>query len=863
MTEAILANTPVGIAIFDSDRTIRRVNKQYCSIYGMDERQLVGQSARILYQSQEQCDDIGDRAYPLVVAGGTFNEDAPMRRNDGQEIWLHLTARLVDPADRTAGIVWAVEDITERKAAEARIQRLSNLFAALSQCNQAIVRCKNETELFPLICRDAVEFGGMKIAWIGLVDGPSKEVRLVASFGDSTGFLQHLHTSADGSDPYGRGSSGNAIRRNEPYWCQDFQNDPAMAPWYDYGKAVGILSLASLPLLCNGVPVGCLTLYSGTVNAFDEDARKLLIEMAMDISFALDTFAHEAERQRVTEALRVAATAFESQEGMVITDADKVILQVNKAFVALTGYAADEIVGEKIGVLRTDRQNAETYAPIWQEVARNGSWRGDVWNRRKGGVEFPAWLTITAVTGQAGEITHYVAAFTDTSRLKASEEEIKYLAFYDPLTGLPNRRLLLDRLQQALAASIRSKRDGALLFIDLDNFKTVNDTLGHDKGDLLLQQVAERLPYCLRDGDTVARLGGDDFIVILEDLSDSPAGSAVRAEIVGEKILASLSQPYQLAGYECYCTASVGITLFGDPPENKEETLKQAELAMYQAKAAGTTVMRFFDPGMQASVSARATLEAGLRQALRQQAFFLCYQPQVDSENRTLGAEVLVRWRHPDRGVVSPTEFIPVAEETGLILPLGRWVLETACTQLVRWSVRKETADLTLAVNVSARQFRQPDFVADVLMILSKTGADPRKLKLELTESLVLDDVEDIIAKMTALKACGVEFSFDDFGTGYSSLSYLKRLPLSQLKVDRSFVRDVLNDSSDAAVVRTIVVLAKSMGLHVIAEGVETEGQRQFLASQGCFNYQGFLFGRPLLIEDFERSLHAAPRTLD
>jgi diguanylate cyclase (GGDEF)-like protein len=445
-----------------------------------------------------------------------------------------------------------------------------------------------------------------------------------------------------------------------------------------------------------------------------------------------------------------------------------------------------------------------------------------------------------------------VTVVRDITARKIAEVEIERLAFYDPLTQLPNRRLLLDRLQHALASSARSGRNGALLFIDLDNFKTLNDTLGHDKGDLLLQQVAQRLATCVREGDTVARLGGDEFVVMLEGLSENPEEAATHAEIVGEKIIAALNQPYLLAGHEHRSTPSIGVTLFGGHQNAIDELLKQADLAMYQSKAAGRNAMRFFDSKMQAMVTDRAALEADLREALRQQQLILYYQAQVVGDGHLTGAEVLVRWQHPQRGIVLPAEFISLAEETGLILPLGNWVLETACAQLAKWAARPNTAHLSLAVNISANQLQQFDFVDQVLAILGSTGANPQKLKLELTESLLVSNAEITIAKMVALKAKGVGFSLDDFGTGYSSLFYLKRLPLDQLKIDKGFVRDILIDINDAAIAKMVVALAESMGLTVIAEGVETEAQRDYLARLGCHAYQGYLFGRPVPLDEFE-----------
>jgi diguanylate cyclase (GGDEF)-like protein/PAS domain S-box-containing protein len=573
------------------------------------------------------------------------------------------------------------------------------------------------------------------------------------------------------------------------------------------------------------------------------------------------------ERKQAEEALRIAATAFESQVGMLIADADNVILRVNRAFTDITGYSAQESIGQTPRLLRSGRHDTAFFAAMWQSIGQKGTWEGEIWNRRKSGEIYPEWLTITAVKDDAGLTTHYVGAFTDITSRKLAEEQIQTLAFYDPLTRLPNRRLLMNRLDVALAAGTRHRRKGALLFVDLDNFKVVNDTVGHQQGDLLLEQVAARLSTCVREGDTVARLGGDEFVVMLEDLSEQDIDAATQAEVVGEKIRVALNQIYQVAGFEHHSTPSIGITLFGGGHlESIDEPLKRADLAMYQAKAAGRNAMRFFDPQMQAVVSVRAELDAGLRDALENRQFVLYYQPQVASDRQLTGVEALVRWRHPVRGLVSPAEFIPLAEETGLILPLGEWVLHAACTQLAQWASCLDMAHLTVAVNVSARQFHHASFVDQVLGALQRTGADPKRLKLELTESLLVTDIESVISKMVVLKTHGVGFSLDDFGTGYSSLAYLKRLPMDQLKIDQSFVRDILIDSNDAAIAKMVVVLAESLGLTVIAEGVETEAQRDFLEQYRCHCYQGYLFSRPLppdeLVEFVRRHNYFVDRSL-
>ena len=547
-----------------------------------------------------------------------------------------------------------------------------------------------------------------------------------------------------------------------------------------------------------------------------------------------------SERKRRETDLRIAAIAFESQEPMVITDAGGVIQRINTAFTKCTGYTVEEAVGQTPRMLKSGRHDADFYRAMWESIHATGTWQGEIWDRRKNGEVYPKWLTISAVKGRDGVVTHYVGAHLDITERKAAEEKIQQLAFHDSLTRLPNRALLLDRLQHALASNARSGRGGALLFIDLDNFKTLNDTLGHVMGDLLLQQVAERLVSCVRDGDTVARFGGDEFVVMLEDLSNHILQAAERTEEVGEKILASLNRPYQLAAHEFRSSASIGAAVFNEDRHGAEELLKQADIAMYQAKKAGRNALRFFDPQMQESINIRIALENDLHKAIEKQQLLLHYQVQVDSSFRPIGVEAVIRWDHPERGLVSPAQFIPLAEEAGHILPIGLWVLDMGCAQLKAWERNETTRELVLAINVSARQFHQPGFAAQLSAAVQKHAINPNRLKLELTESMLLEDAEDTIATMNALKATGIQLSLDDFGTGYSSLQYLKLLPLDQIKIDQSFVRDITTDPDDAAIVQAIIAMSAALGLDVIAEGVETEAQLEFLKSRNCHAYQGY-----------------------
>ncbi len=527
------------------------------------------------------------------------------------------------------------------------------------------------------------------------------------------------------------------------------------------------------------------------------------------------------------------------------------IVFVNEAFERRTGYSPEEVLGRTPRLLQGPRTQREELDRIRAAMEQWQPARVDLINYKKNGEPFWVDLEVSPVWNEARKLTHWVAVGRDITERKTAEEKIQYLAFYDPLTRLPNRQLLLDRLQRAVSDPDRP-REGALMFIDLDNFKVLNDTLGHQKGDQLLQLVAERLRSCVAGGDTVARLGGDEFVILLENSGHKPMEPVAGARAVSERILAKLGEPYVLSGHLHHSTCSIGVTLFGGAPWSVSELLKQADLAMYQAKNAGRNTVRFFDPEMQAVVTANAALATDLRQAWREGQFLIDYQPQVGADGRMTGVEALLRWRHPDRDLVPPAHFISTAEQTSLIIPIGRWVVEQACAQLAEWSKHPERSHLSIAVNVSVRQFRDPDFVDEVMTAIANSGIAPHKLKLELTESLLADGIEVTVAKMGSLKAMGVTLSLDDFGIGYSSLSYLKRLPLDQLKIDREFVKDILTDANDAAIARTIIGLAQSLGLGVIAEGVETQAQRAFLAQQGCHAYQGYLFCRPLPIDELE-----------
>jgi diguanylate cyclase (GGDEF)-like protein/PAS domain S-box-containing protein len=569
--------------------------------------------------------------------------------------------------------------------------------------------------------------------------------------------------------------------------------------------------------------------------------KRAVVLLARDVS----------ERISVELERRIAAIAFESQQGMVITDSNNIILRVNQAFTTITGYSAAEVLGEHTRMLNSGRQSPAFYQAMWRTIKNTSAWQGEVWNRRKNGDVFPEWLSISAVRDAQGRVCNYVAALTDTSERKAAADQIKHLAFFDPLTELPNRRLLLDRLQHAQAAGVRSGQFAALLFLDLDNFKNINDLYGHQTGDKLLCLVAERLRGCVRSCDTVARLGGDEFVLLLENLKPTPAEAVSQAEQIGKKILQVLGEPFQIDQRELRSSASIGLLLFNDEHCDIHELMQRADLSMYEAKSAGKNALRFFDPAMQAAVSARLQLEEEIRQGLQAGEFVMYLQPQMDQQHGLVGAETLARWQHPQRGLLAPAAFIEVAERAGLIDQLDFQMLQQACQQLALWAGQAHTAKLRLAVNLSARLLYQDDFVERLLHLLDTSGANPRCLKLELTETLLLDDLPAAVVRMTALKARGLRFSIDDFGTGYSSMLYLQRLPLDQLKIDQSFVRALPGDDSSLAIIHAICSLAASLNLEVIAEGVETAAQHELLLSSGCRRFQGYLFGRPMPLAEF------------
>ncbi len=742
----------------------------------------------------------------------------PIRNQHGQVQWLLAEGH----------------DVTPLKEAEQRSRRLSAFYATLSHTNTAIVRSRSTEELFPLICRIAVELGELKGAWIGMRDAKSRSIDSVASAGIDADYLAGLGLSFDPDDPRSNCPTVTALRVGSNYVCNDFLNDPRTAPWHERARASGIGASAAFPLHRGNEVVGALTLYAAEPGLFTADLIGLLDEMVQDISFALDNFARQEE-------LQLAATVFDSSRELItITDADGVIISVNRAFCDVTGYAAGEVVGRPIGFLKSGRHEKAFYQKMWQSINSAGYWQGELWNRRKNGELYPAWVSISAVRNEAGQVNKYISVSADITESKQAEDRIRYLAYFDPLTDLPNRTLLRDRTGQLLLAARREQRSAALLYLDVDNFKNINDSLGHLAGDQLLQEVARRIAHAIADTDAVGRPGGDEFLIILGE------ADAAAAMHTAQQLLSAIAQPYATAEQPLNITASIGIAVFPRDGEDFDELHKNADIALYKAKELGRNRYHFFTQELNSAAMERLTLENALRSALGNGELVLHYQPQVDIDNsRIFGVEALLRWTHPQLGAVPPDRFIPIAEETGLIGTIGEWVMFEACRQTKAWQ-QAGLPPISVAVNASTRQFTLCDMYQTVSRALNETGVAPELLEVEITESLLAQDLETTLEVLRRIKALGVRIAVDDFGTGYSSLAYLKRFPIDKLKIDQSFVRDLETDLDDRAIAAGVINLGHSLGLTVIAEGIETEEQQQLLRGLGCDEAQGYLFSRPL-----------------
>lgn len=728
----------------------------------------------------------------------------------------------------------------ERMQAEDEIRRLNQLYAALSQCNQSIIRCRNEQELFAQICRDLVEYGQMNFAWVGLVNYKTLDIVPTASAGDHQEYLNGLYINALPDHPAGHGPAGDVIRKNRPVWMQDFINEPAMENWRGHIRKFSWRSAAILPLHRNGNVIGAIFLYATVLDAFTDSSRQLLLELMEDIDFALEHFEKE-------EQLQLSAQIFaQSSEGIMLLDAGCNIVMVNRAFTHITGYTENEVLGRNPKMLSSGQHDRNFYTTMWDAIEKEGRWQGEIWNRRKNGAIYPEWLLIQTMRDSKNDLTHYIGTFTDLTERKETEERVRWLAHFDPLTGLPNRTLLHIRSNLAISLAQRRHEPLALMFLDLDNFKNVNDSLGHGVGDDLLKQFAERLSTSIRDQDTISRLGGDEFVLIL------PGTDTDGAAYLAERLLNIAARQYTIERHEINLTVSIGIAIYPTDGTDFDTLWRSADAAMYRAKQSGRNDYCFFTAEMQARSARTLQIDNALRRALDRNQFSLVYQPQLSLDtDRIVGFEALIRWKHPQFGDIPPDEFIPIAESNGQIIPIGEWVLKTAVRQIKTWH-NNGLRDFTVSVNLSAVQFRHHRLPELVMNILDEAGVLPQYLQLELTEGVAMENPAAAIVVIDELRKKGVNISIDDFGTGYSSLTYLKRFDIYSLKIDRSFVQDIPADTEDMAIVSAVISLANSLGMRTVAEGVESREQLEFLRSEGCTEIQGYYLSRPLVVDDVE-----------
>lgn len=843
----------VGMAVISADhKTITECNDYLCQITGYPKQVLIGQSCLQFTHPEDIAADTAQ--FERVVSGEIpgYVMEKRFYHQDGHIIHAIVDTKAVRKEDGTVDYLFVTaEEITQRKIDEGRIKRLAQLYAALSACNQTIVRCTNEQELFSTICQIAVNSGGMKMAWIGMINAETSMVEPVASYGDDIGYLTDIKISCDADNPYGQGPVGNAIRQNQPFWCQDFQNDPMLKLWRERSKGTWA-SCASIPIVRGSVVVGALNMYSVVKDAFDADAKNLLIEMAVDIGYALDNFDKEARRANAEIQLTESESKFhllfdQSLDGLLIIDGHEII-ECNAAALNMMGCSAEQIVHAPAWsfspATQPDGMASEEKMLEMLDIAESQGRRRFEWMyRRMNGEDFPVEVTMVAIHLNGKQV--FYTTWRDISEQKNAEARIKHLAQYDALTSLPNRTLLTDRVNQAINIAERNHQKISLMFFDLDRFKSVNDTLGHGVGDELLIQVSKRLQSVIREQDSVSRIGGDEFVLML---LDTTADGAVR---VAEKVMYVVSEPYHIDPHEISITPSIGIAVYPDDGQDFEALLKSADIAMYRAKQAGRNNYHFFTAKMQEDSVRIMQLTSALRHAVELDQLSLNYQPQISlKDNAIIGVEALLRWQHPQYGLVSPVEFIPAAEDSGEILKIGEWALRHAIRQLKQWQ-NLGLPLMNIAVNLSAVQFRYPHLPDLIEGILEEEELNPECLELELTESVSMDDPVAVIAMMDRLNKLGVKVSIDDFGTGYSSLSYLKRFKVSKLKIDQSFVRDIMSDSDDRAIVKTIVALSRSLGIKTIAEGVETAEQMAFLKKSKCDEIQGYFFSKPLNAEDF------------
>jgi len=837
---SLLDQMPIRVFIKDLSGRYVACNRLLASDLGRTPEEVIGRNDFDLFPHEvAEMYQAGDRAVLEQETVQVFEEfypsgDHPVWVRARKSPWRSVEGRVV-------GILGQVEDITEAHRLEDALRRKSSLYTALAATNDVMIRAVNEAQLFAEVCEILIRDGGLRLAWFGRAEGGDSRIVAVAKAGPASGYLDTLIVHGESDLPTGHGPVGHAWRKQGTVVVGDFLSDPNCLPWQQSASRYALHACVALPV--NGGDFhGVLTVYAGEIDFFDADLVSLLEKMAEDIAFSLQRMKDaEAKRQAESE-LRLLARVFEeSAEGMAITDARNCLIHVNRAFSEITGYSPEEVLGQNPSLLKSGKHETAFYQKMWSLLLAHGVWQGEIWNRRKDGALYPQWATINLVRDAAGKVINHFAIFRDISAGRAAAE-IDYLKRFDALTGLPNRMLLEDRAREAIAHAREYNRFVALLFVNLDHFHLVNDLLGYVSGDRVLEEVARRLVEAVGSLGTVTRLSGDTFAVLLPDLNSPESVSTVADTLLGR-----ISDPMAL-GREVPIdlTACIGIALWPSDGEDFDTIMQHADVAMQSARSFSRNNYLFFTRDMNRSNDQLFVVSRELRSALSENRLFLDYQPWVEvSSGRVTGIEALVRIRHPERGVLSPAEFIAIAEETGLIVQVGAWVVREACRQMVAWR-EAGIGDMLVSINISPMQLRQPDFVDMIAGALKATGLEGRYLELELVEGALIQDIEASLQLMHRLKGLGLHLAIDDFGTGYSSLSHLKRFPVDKLKIDRGFIRNITTDPNDATIVQAIIALARTLGPTTIAEGVETEAQFRYLRNLRCDLIQGYWFSPPV-----------------